>query len=324
MNTRPALHARIPVFPYAASLQGARLDSFSVEGRDLLLDYQEFISQSAPTLFIRDGVVWEKRQGEFVPRRLRFKMVTDLQLSGVYEDLNQAPQDHPAREILDMLRWVESGHTSTFYILFNNSSGPEDLRFFARSVTQEERDGEPVPFTYERDWSSPPPTRTGLIPNTKKLYEQFGGDPITLHLNGRAYPRRLFIGGLQVQPTQRPQVDAVLNLGEDPSRWKGNLSMPACDRWVDKGEGPQGMRLDEVRHEALWVIERLRKGERVLVHCVAGMNRSSTICCAVLILLEGISAEESLSRVREHHPWARPDSHHWLTLRWLAKTELGK
>ncbi|NTU75547.1 MAG: hypothetical protein HGA86_05445 [Anaerolineaceae bacterium] len=29
--------------------------------------------------------------------------------------------------------------------------------------------------------------------------------------------------------------------------------------------------------------------------------------------------EEALARVREHHPWARPDSHHWLVLRWLAR-----
>jgi protein-tyrosine phosphatase len=74
----------------------------------------------------------------------------------------------------------------------------------------------------------------------------------------------------------------------------------------------------EIVDEARWVIERLQAGRRVLVHCAAGMNRSATICCAVLILLEGLSAEAALERVREHHPWARPDSHHWLALRWLA------
>jgi hypothetical protein len=64
----------------------------------------------------------------------------------------------------------------------------------------------------------------------------------------------------------------------------------------------------------------LRAGQRVLAHCVAGLNRSVTIGCAALILLEGLSAEAALERVREHHPWARPDSHHWLMLRWLAHT----
>jgi len=67
------------------------------------------------------------------------------------------------------------------------------------------------------------------------------------------------------------------------------------------------------------VVERLRAGQRVLVHCSAGFNRSATICCAALILLEGLSAEAALERVRQHHPWCRPDPHHWLALRWLAQ-----
>lgn len=37
------------------------------------------------------------------------------------------------------------------------------------------------------------------------------------------------------------------------------------------------------------------------------------------MLMENLSAETALTRVRKHHPWALPDSHHWLALRWLAK-----
>ena len=81
------------------------------------------------------------------------------------------------------------------------------------------------------------------------------------------------------------------------------------------------MNAEVIREEANWVIERLKKNQRVLVHCAAGMNRSSTICCAVLILLEGLTAEDALQRVREHHPWAKPDAHHWLALRWLEKQQ---
>jgi len=76
-------------------------------------------------------------------------------------------------------------------------------------------------------------------------------------------------------------------------------------------------------NEAQWVIDRLRAGQRVRVRCSAGFNRSVSVCCAVLILLEGISAENALERVREHHPWACPDAHHWLVLRWLAKRFAG-
>ena len=90
-------------------------------------------------------------------------------------------------------------------------------------------------------------------------------------------------------------------------------------RRVRKGEGRRGMDMTEMINEAQWVKDRLRAGQRVLVHCSAGFNRSVTVCCAALILLEGISAENALERVREHHPWARPDAHHWLVLRWLAQ-----
>jgi protein-tyrosine phosphatase len=79
------------------------------------------------------------------------------------------------------------------------------------------------------------------------------------------------------------------------------------------------MSAEEIREEANWVVERLQRNESVLIHCVAGMNRSTTVCCAVLMQLEGLTAEQALERVYEYHPWAKPDSHHWLMLRWLEK-----
>jgi hypothetical protein len=33
------------------------------------------------------------------------------------------------------------------------------------------------------------------------------------------------------------------------------------------------------------------------------------------MMLEGLTAEKALERVYENHPWAKPDSHHWLMLR---------
>lgn len=82
------------------------------------------------------------------------------------------------------------------------------------------------------------------------------------------------------------------------------------------------MSADDLLEEAAWVAERLRAGKRVLVHCYAGMNRSSTVCCAALILLEGITAEEALARVRRRHPLAWPDPYHWFTLQWLSRLAL--
>ena len=321
--TKTAAHARIPIFPYAPSLQGARLDSLCEEiigkRHDLVLDYHELSPIASPEIFERNGKIYERIQGNFIPRRLRFVGVENLEISGVYQKLDETPLDHPAREIRDMLRWIEPKHSLTFYILFNSSPGPDDFHFYARGVFPEKRTGEPASISLERDWSPAPPTRARLVPLTKKLYERFGGDPVTVRLDGNAHHRCLFIGGVQFQPRKRPGVDAVLNLGEDPGRWASDSKLPDCDRWVNKGEGVNGMSMEEICYEAEWVIDRLKAGERVLVHCVAGMNRSSTICCAVLMLLEGLSAEKALERVREHHPWARPDSNHWLKLRWLAK-----
>jgi hypothetical protein len=37
------------------------------------------------------------------------------------------------------------------------------------------------------------------------------------------------------------------------------------------------------------------------------------------MLLEGLSADEALARVREHHPLAWPDPYHWFALRWLQQ-----
>ncbi len=322
--TSTTTHARIPNFSFAPSLQGARLDDLHQERisrhHDLLLDYHQFIPDIPSKLYVRDRRIYEQLEGNYVPRRLRFIGIEELEVSGVYENLNEVPNKHSAREIRDMLRWIQSGYKHTFYLLVHGSQEPADLRFYAQKAIQEERAGEPIPISFERDWSSPPPTRTGLIPLTKKLYERFGGDPIIIHLDGHALHRRLFIGGLEHQSKKHPVVDAVSNLGEQPSIWAIDKQLFEHDRWVNKGEGLQGMSVDEIRHEAEWVIEHLKAGKRVLVHCVAGMNRSSTVCTAVLMLLEGIPAEKALERVRERHPWARPDSNHWLVLRWLEKT----
>jgi hypothetical protein len=147
---------------------------------------------------------------------------------------------------------------------------------------------------------------------------RFGGDPVVVRLGRRIYHRRLFIGDLSMQMEERPQVDAVLNLSEEPAPWFQGMQAQSEDRWAEQGEGSLGMSLAAIAAEANWVVQKLHQGKRVLVHCLAGMNRSSTICCAALIHLEGLTAEAALARVRQTHPWAHPDAHHWIRLRWLA------
>jgi hypothetical protein len=250
---------------------------------------------------------------------VRFSGVSELKTGAFYKNL---PADANSRTIVDLLSWRQPERRDVFYLLGMKAEA-DDLMFYARHAAYERLLGRAIPVTLERDWCPPPPMAEGLVPQPEAIHRQFGGDPLTVRLGPRASHRRLFIGGVDIQPETRPQVDVVLNVGEQPSRWaKAGVAHPD-DRWDNKGEGKDGMSADEIRREAEWVIEQLRGGQSVLVHCVGGMNRSSTICCAVLMLLENLPAEQALLRVRETHPWARPDSRHWLALRSLAEMNRG-
>jgi hypothetical protein len=271
-------------------------------------------------LFERDQIVYERVHGKYVPVRLRFSGVSDLKNRDFFINLTKNPQDDPVRTIKDMLSWRPSGRRDTFYLFAMQAPQAESLMFYARHVNDEIVSQATSPVALERDWCPPPPMPGRWVPQPKRLHQRFGGDPITFQIDSWPRPRKLFIGGLEVQGNERPQVDVVFNVGEKPSNWiKNDLTHPS-DRWDKNGEGTNGMSMAVILEEAKWVADCLRKNQRVLVHCVAGMNRSATICCAALILLEGLTAEQALERVREHHPWARPDSNHWLKLRWMAET----
>jgi predicted protein tyrosine phosphatase len=319
----PRQHTRIIQLPAPEPVAAARLDTFFVEKHfrreDFVLEYHAQALAGTPELFERDGKIAERVQGVYIPRRLRFTGIEKLDRRGLYLEVEHIPAGHPARTIVDLYSWRPKEKRLPFHLMFGRSAEQAEVRLYAHSAQNESRQGQPVPFSEERNWSPAPPMPAGLVPQPTSLHRRFGGDPITFRMDGREHHRRLFIGNMENQPEVRPDVHAVLNLGEKASRWlKGHDMPPASDRWMHMGEGSEGMTVNEIREEAQWVTERLRAGQRVLVHCVAGMNRSTTICCAALILLEGLSAEQALERVRQHHPWARPDSHHWIALKWIA------
>jgi hypothetical protein len=322
-KTMPRKHTRIIQHPFAAGLQGAQVVSYHEEKHgqrlDVSLEYQAFEREKSE-LFERNGQVFEYVNGKFTPVRVRFRGVTELQSREYFFSLNALPPDEPACTLMDLLSWRQPERDDIFHLLSPKAADAPDLMFFAYRVEFERLPGKPIPASLERDWCPPPPMPAGLIPKPQAVHRQFGGDPVTVRIGAHWLRRRLFIGGTDIQPGERPQVDFVLNVGEEPSKWP---NPDPNDRWDNKGEGRAGMSLEEIRQEAEWVAERLSAGQRVLVHCLAGMNRSSTICCAALMLLEGFSAEAALERVRTTHPWARPDSRHWLKLRWLGQTQPG-
>ena len=321
--TRHNSHRRLLAFPANQTPAGGRVDALRAQslprGSDLVLDYHELQLSNPPNLFERDGKPWEQVQGVYHPRRLRFTGVQIIDGGDLCVSLTDMPADYPGRTLTSTLAWrTPAGQKYFLFSFLRDTYSP--LLLIARHCVEQAREGVTQAIESSRDWSPVPLSPTRVVPNPGRMHERFGGDPVTLQLNGRVHHRRLFIGGTDIQGEDRPDIDVVLNLGEVASRWTRETQPYATDRWDNKGEGSQGMDASEIADEARWVIERLQANKRVLVHCAAGMNRSATICCAVVMLLEGISAEDALVRVREHHPWAKPDSCHWLALRWLDYT----
>jgi hypothetical protein len=322
MSTATA-HARMLALPEGHSPAGGRLDALTLVPRgrrmDLRMDFQALQLSGAPVLVELDGQVRERVEGVYLPRRLRFLGVQIERGAELIARLPGVPPDDIGRTLSGPFQW-RSPEGECRYAVTSRLEPNGSLLVIAQRVVAELREGAPQAAAYTRAWSPPPPAPARLVPNPRRLRERYGGDPIAVVRDGRVQRRLLFIGSLDTQGTERPQVGAVANFSEEASRWCEPDKTDARDRWAKKGEGTQGMTAAEIAAEARWVIERLQAGQRVLVHCSAGMNRSATICCGVLILMEGLSAEAALERVREYHPWARPDPYHWLALRWLAYT----
>lgn len=129
-------HTRIINIPQPESIQGGRLDSLRVEtvGRrhDLVMDFQGFVPSVPSLLLIEQEMLYERLEGYFVPRRLRFMGVTDLVQTGLFKNLDTLPLTNDARTIRDVFSWRPIGQKSIFFILIH--SGPEDtdLRFYAK------------------------------------------------------------------------------------------------------------------------------------------------------------------------------------------------
>jgi atypical dual specificity phosphatase len=60
---------------------------------------------------------------------------------------------------------------------------------------------------------------------------------------------------------------------------------------------------------ATTVLAWLQEGERVYVHCRAGMQRSAVVSAAIVALHEGVEPLEALERVRQRNPRADPLAH---------------
>ena len=148
-------------------------------------------------------------------------------------------------------------------------------------------------------------------------HQRFGGSPIPIRLaaGGTFSHERLYLGPSysELGDDQRPNVDAIVNLCEVDDPWP----LTAYDRRWERGEGYFGYTWSMLNDDATEIAELLRDNKRVLIHCMAGVNRSVTLTCATLMHIEGIDAITALARVSRYHPMAHPENRHWLALRQL-------
>jgi hypothetical protein len=325
-SARPKITPRLRLLdsPHYATLFGARLEgifeAWRGNGMEITLDVVQSHPLGASKPCVVDGVPAERVRVRETPRRVRFPRAEWRRRTGPFTNLEAVAADDPRRTLFGLRH---ARHPSAGEIYFLGAEEGE-LVVRARECSVEDRPGTTVERDVIRRWALTPPDVARVVPAPPRVHAAFAGDPIAIHVRGRLLRRRLFIGGVRHLNSAgtRPAVDAVLNLCEVPDAWVCGGEAHPHDRWALKGEGRAGMPPDDLWSEARWVADRLRADQRVLVHCYAGINRSATVCCAALILLEALSAEAALARVREGHPEAWPDPYHWLLLRWLAAAHL--
>ena len=95
------------------------------------------------------------------------------------------------------------------------------------------------------------------------------------------------------------------------------LRYPQFALWLDGAGGAawrfpieDGGVADEAEMVALVgeLVERLRRGDRVVAHCGAGIGRTSLVCGLALVALAGMALDEALATVRAARPGSGPEN----------------
>jgi hypothetical protein len=128
--TKRTVHSRLLAVPYYDSLFGAQLEGLAEERHgkrtDFLIDYHELRLHRLPELVLCDGRPYEQVQGDYVPRRLRFRNLRRVRCTGAYAALETLPADHGARCFLGAIHRDGPGQAPQ-HIFFNNSPEPAGL-----------------------------------------------------------------------------------------------------------------------------------------------------------------------------------------------------
>ena len=104
-----------------------------------------------------------------------------------------------------------------------------------------------------------------------------------------------------------PAVDAILNL----TRFDYHVRVPYKRLYFPDFEYLEDLAV--IGECTQFIHEHISQRHRVLVHCFAGVSRSSTICTAYLYEC-GMSFDEALALVQQKHPIAEPHEELWRSL----------
>jgi protein-tyrosine phosphatase len=112
-------------------------------------------------------------------------------------------------------------------------------------------------------------------------------------------------------PTElRAAIDVVLNISERPSPAKEFEALGIMHTWiplptaVPPDADAEHACLDLLPRAEAYLSRQLDAGRRVLVHCVSGKDRTGMLLAYHLARTEGLTARESLRRVRKVRPAA--------------------
>jgi protein-tyrosine phosphatase len=143
-------------------------------------------------------------------------------------------------------------------------------------------------------------------------FEHFGFAEVADDLLIGAYPQ----DGDDVAALREAGVTRVLNLVQDLEYEAGGRD--ACVLAL-AGAGIEEHRIELIDYGNLLpgdielatrtALRWLDEGERVYVHCRAGMQRSATVAAALVMLRDGLALPDALESIRARKPNANPLSH---------------
>jgi atypical dual specificity phosphatase len=116
-------------------------------------------------------------------------------------------------------------------------------------------------------------------------------------LAGSGYPA----SKAQVEWLAKAGVRSILTLTEEslPSEWSEGLDIETGHVPMKDHEVPSVKSMGE---GVMFIVEEMRRGRPVLVHCLAGEGRTGCVLSAYLVRTKGVGAEEAMADLRKVKP----------------------